>query len=85
VDATLASAAIPAVFPPVTVEGTPQWDGGIADNAALLAFLGGPEVAIVDHAAAGGYDVVVTAQLWPRGGVAANTARSRSIAWIDEP
>lgn len=28
-------AAIPAVFPPVTVEDRPLWDGGIADNAAI--------------------------------------------------
>lgn len=35
VDAVLASAAIPAVFPPVTVDGRPLWDGGIADNAAI--------------------------------------------------
>ena len=35
VDAVLASAAIPAVFPPVTVGGRPLWDGGIANNAAI--------------------------------------------------
>src|SRR5581483_4583531 len=35
VDAVLASAAIPAVFPPVAVEGRRLWDGGIADNAAI--------------------------------------------------
>ncbi len=35
VDAVLASAAIPAVFPPVEVEGRRLWDGGIADNAAI--------------------------------------------------
>jgi NTE family protein len=35
VDGALASAAIPAVFPPVEVEGRLLWDGGIADNAAI--------------------------------------------------
>jgi NTE family protein len=35
VDAVLASAAIPAVFPAVAVDGTLLWDGGIADNAAI--------------------------------------------------
>jgi NTE family protein len=35
VDAALASAAIPAVFPPVTVGERLLWDGGIADNAAI--------------------------------------------------
>ena len=35
VDAVLASAAIPAVFPPVAVNGNLLWDGGIADNAAI--------------------------------------------------
>lgn len=35
VDAALASTAIPAVFPPVAVDGTLLWDGGIADNAAI--------------------------------------------------
>lgn len=34
-DAVLASAAIPAVFPSVEVDGRPLVDGGIADNAAL--------------------------------------------------
>lgn len=35
VDAVLASAAIPAVFPSVDIEGNTLVDGGIADNAAL--------------------------------------------------
>jgi NTE family protein len=35
VDCALASAAIPAVFPPVDVEGRLLWDGGVADNAAI--------------------------------------------------
>ena len=35
VDAVLASAAIPAVFPAVPVDGTLLWDGGIADHAAI--------------------------------------------------
>ena len=34
-DAILASAAIPAVFPPVTIAGRDLIDGGIADNAAV--------------------------------------------------
>jgi NTE family protein len=40
VDAALASAAIPAVFPPVAVDGVLLWDGGIADNAAISQALG---------------------------------------------
>jgi NTE family protein len=35
VDAALASSAIPAVFPPVAVDGNLLWDGGIADNTAI--------------------------------------------------
>lgn len=35
VEAVLASAAIPAVFPSVEIDGRPLVDGGIADNAAL--------------------------------------------------
>jgi NTE family protein len=35
VDAVLASAAIPAVFPAVPFDGTLLWDGGIADNTAI--------------------------------------------------
>jgi NTE family protein len=35
VDAILASAAIPAVFPPVRIAGRDLVDGGIADNAAI--------------------------------------------------
>lgn len=37
VDAILASAAIPAVFPSVRIDGRDLVDGGIADNAALSA------------------------------------------------
>jgi NTE family protein len=31
----LASAALPAVFPPVEIEGRLLWDGGVANNAAI--------------------------------------------------
>jgi NTE family protein len=37
VDALLASAAIPAVFPSVTIEGRPLVDGGIAANTPIAA------------------------------------------------
>jgi len=33
--AVLASAAIPAVFPPVEIDGTLFYDGGVADNASI--------------------------------------------------
>ena len=35
VEAALASSAIPAVFPPVAVDGNLLWDGGIANNTAI--------------------------------------------------
>ena len=35
VSAVLASAAIPAVFPPVEIDGTLLYDGGLADNAPI--------------------------------------------------
>lgn len=37
VDAVLASAAIPAVFPPVTIGGRPLLDGAVADNTPIGA------------------------------------------------
>lgn len=40
VDAVLASAAIPAVFPPVEIDGVPYVDGGIANNAAISHAVG---------------------------------------------
>lgn len=35
VDAVLASAAIPGVFPPVVIDGVPYMDGGVVNNAPL--------------------------------------------------
>lgn len=48
VDHLLASAAIPAVFKPVEVDGTPYWDGGLVANTPLRAALPfEPDVAFV--------------------------------------
>lgn len=49
VDAVLASAAIPGVFPAVEIDGVPYVDGGIADNAAIshAVTLGADRVVVV--------------------------------------
>ena len=45
-DAVLASACLPALFPPVVIEGEPYWDGGFSVNPPLAPFLhgGGPRL-----------------------------------------
>jgi NTE family protein len=39
VDAVLASACLPLVFPAVEIDGEPYWDGGFAGNPAMAALL----------------------------------------------
>jgi NTE family protein len=39
VDAVLASACLPHLFPPVMIDGEPYWHGGFTGNPALIGFL----------------------------------------------
>jgi NTE family protein len=39
VDAVLASACLPLVFPAIEIDGDPYWDGGYAGNPAMFALL----------------------------------------------
>jgi NTE family protein len=39
VDATLASATLPDLFPPVEIDGEPYWDGGFSGNPAMTGLI----------------------------------------------
>jgi len=39
VDAVLASACLPQIFPPVMIDGEPYWDGGFTGNPAMISLL----------------------------------------------
>ncbi len=39
VDATLASATLPDLFPPVEIDGEPYWDGGFSGNPAMAGLI----------------------------------------------
>jgi len=65
VDAILASAAIPAVFPPVMIDGVPFIDGGVVNNTPIshAAELGATDVWVLPAGVACGLDEPPTSAL----------------------
>ncbi len=65
VDAVMASAAIPAVFPPVTINGVPYIDGGVVNNTPVshAVDLGADEVWVLPAGTACGLDAAPTSTL----------------------
>lgn len=65
VDAVLASAAIPAIFPPVIIEGKPFIDGGVVNNTPIshAIDLGATEVWVLPAGTSCGLDAAPTSPL----------------------
>ncbi len=65
VDAVLASAAIPGVFPPVVIDGTPLIDGGVVNNTPIshAVSLGADEIWVLPAGTACGLDKAPTSTL----------------------
>lgn len=65
VDAILASAAIPAIFPPVTIDGVPYIDGGVVNNTPIshAVELGASEIWVLPAGTACGLGAAPTSSL----------------------
>lgn len=65
VDAILASAAIPAIFPPITIDGIPYIDGGVVNNTPIshAVELGASDVWVLPAGTACGLEAAPTSSL----------------------